>query len=263
MSERLPLEGRGIAITRAEPPGGPLERRLADLGARVLRWCALEIAPPEDPRPLERAAGELERYDWIVFASAHGVVALEKAMGGRSPKDLGERCPRVAAVGPATAAAAVRAGWRVERMPTLWFGAAWLVEAFIEAGDPRGRRVLIPASASTSSELGQGLESLGMYVKVVEAYRPVPLALDAAACRAALEAGEVDAITFTSPSAINGLARALGSTDFTAALTGRIVVSIGPTTTRALTAHGRQPDTEARPSTLDGLVAAVVRALSA
>ncbi len=253
-SPLLPLAGRVVAITRAEPPGGPLERRLAHLGARALRWNAVAIAPPADPGPLTEAGMSLDRYDWVVFTSAHAVAALT-AVALPAPRGL-----RVAAVGPETAAAAERAGWRVERMPAD-FRAAGLVESFRAAGDAPGARVLLPSSALTRPELAHGLSELGAEVTSVEAYRTLPAGLDAAVCRAALAAGEVDAITFTSPSAVAGLEEALGAADFAAALRGRLVVSIGPTTTRALLSHGRAPDAEARPSTLDGLVAALTNAL--
>ncbi len=295
----LPLQELGVAITRAEPPGGPLERRLARLGARVLRWNAVSIAPPADPAPLDRAAASLASYDWVVFASSRAVAALAAAAtapaavtpfvgalaGGAAAGDASppaERLPggptqpfvagqsglhpdhpswpRVAVVGPATAAAAERAGWRVDRLPAE-LSAAGLVESFRSAGDAPGARILLPASAQGRPELAAGLAALGATVAAVEAYRTLPSALDGAACRAALAAGEVDAITFTSPSAVSGLERALGPADFAAALSGRLVVSIGPTTTRALSERGRAPDAEARPSTLDGLVEALIGSL--
>lgn len=269
MSVSLPLAGLGVAVTRAEEPGGPLERRLVKLGARVLRWNAFQIAPPADPGPLAMAAESLASYHWIVFPSAHAVAALAAAAlpgaaSGQKPRvavvDMDLARPRVAALGPATAAAAERAGWRVDRVPAD-FSAAGLVESFRVAGDAAGACVLLPASAQGRPELAEGLAELGAIVTNVEAYRTLPADLDSAACRAVLAAGEVDAITFTSPSAVGSLEFALGAEDFAAALRGRLVVSIGPTTTRALADRGRSPDAEARPSTLDGLVAAVVSSL--
>lgn len=248
------LSGSTIAITRPEPPGGPLERRLLELGARVLRWHSVEIAPPADAGPLCEAAAQLGRYDWIAFASAHAVQALAAATEER-------KGPRVAAVGPGTAEAAREAGFEVERVPAT-FSAAGLVASFRAAGDAPGARILLPASAEGRPELAEGLTALGARVEVVEAYCTLPAALDAATCRAALEAGEVDAITFTSPSAVEAFAAALGVESLARDLARCAVISIGPTTTAALTSAGRAPDAEASPSTLEGVVEVLSRSLA-
>jgi uroporphyrinogen-III synthase len=244
-------------VTRAEEPGGPLSRRLERRGARVLHWQAIEIAPAEDPRPLREAVAALARYDWLVFASAHAVAAVVAALGSPSAAS-----PRVAAVGPETAAAAERAGFRVVHSPAApaRAGAAALLAELAPAGGLAGARVLLPASAIARPELAAGLEALGATVDRVEAYRTRPAPLDAARCRAQLAAGEVDAVLFSSPSAVASLARAFGPPGLAPALAGRRVVSIGPTTSRALRDLGLPPSAEARASTLDGLVAATVRA---
>jgi uroporphyrinogen-III synthase len=103
-----PLAHHGVAITRCEPEGGPLARRLEERGARVVRWAATRLAPPADPRPLERSLGRLTKYDWLVVTSAHGAAAVTARVPAR-PAAL-----RVAAVGPATAAELEAAGWEVD-----------------------------------------------------------------------------------------------------------------------------------------------------
>lgn len=78
------------------------------------------------------------------------------------------------------------------------------------------------------------------------------------ACRAAADAGEVDAFTSTSPSAVESFANAFGASYLGAEPKTCRVISIGPTTSAALAARGRAPDAEARLSTLGGVVGAVV-----
>ncbi len=251
----LPLDGFGVVVTRAEEPGGPLSRRLALQGASVRSWRAIEIAPPEDPQPLARAVAGLHTYDWIVFASAHAVAALATVLGRRSRAGI-----RVGAVGGATAEAARRMGFDVRQVPAQ-FGAAGLLADLRAAGEMAGARVLYPASAITRPELEAGLRELGAAVDRVVAYRTRSAALDAARCRAELAAGAIDVVTFTSPSAVKSVAAALGSADFVSVLKELLLVSIGPTTTRALLDHGLAPSAEARPSTLDGVVAATLAAV--
>ncbi len=251
---RVPLEGLGIAVTRAEAPDGPLSRRLAVLGARVLRWQALEIVPPADREPLAAAVAGLATYDWIVFTSANAITALTGVLAGRLA------APPVLAVGAATAAAAERAGFRVQRVPET-FGAAGLIASLRTSGEVAGARILLPASALAGPELAAELTALGATVDRIVAYRTRPAALDAARCRAQLAAGEVAAITFTSPSAVASLARAFGEENLAFALRGARVVSIGPTTSRAIGDHGLAPTAQAGSSTLDGVVAATIAAL--
>lgn len=251
---KLPLDGLGIAVTRAEALGGPLSRRLAVLGARVLRWQALEIVPPADPEPLAAAVASLATYDWIVFTSANAITALTAVLAGRLI------ATPVLAVGPATAAVAERAGFRVHRVAETC-GAAGLVASLRTSGEVAGARVLLPASALAGPELAAELTTLGAAVDRIVAYRARPTPLDAVRCRAQLAAGEVAAITFTSPSAVASLARTFGEENLAFALRGVRIVSIGPTTSRAIGDHGLEPTAQAAPSTLDGVAAATIAAV--
>jgi uroporphyrinogen-III synthase len=202
-----PLRNLGVAVTRPEERGGQLGQRLERLGARVLHWQAVRIEPPADPAPLAGAIAALQRFDWIVFASAHAVAAVRELLPANASDALAKI--RVAAVGTATAAAAERAGWRVDRVPAD-FGAAGLLEGFKISGDARGLVFCCPAARSAGPSSPRALRALGATVKRVEAYRAVPAELDGKGCRAQLAAGEVDAIAFTSPSAVEAVARALG-----------------------------------------------------
>ena len=252
------LRGVGVVVTRAEPPGGPLEERLTRAGARVLRWSAVAIEPPSDPEPLAVALRALASYRWMVFASARAVESVVTGLAashGFLPANL-----RIAAVGPGTAVAAERAGWAVARMGEP-FSAEGLLASFRTSGEAAGTRVLLPGSQLARPELAEGLTRLGAIVDSVEAYRTVFQAVDSVVCRVQVAAGEVDAVTFASPSAVAGLEHAFGVAMFRFALRGPIVASIGPTTTASLVERGRPPDAEAALSTFDGLVAALAGAI--
>jgi uroporphyrinogen-III synthase len=99
-------------------------------------------------------------------------------------------------------------------------------------------------------------------VTQVEAYRTETGTLDVAECRAWIERGEVGAVTFTSPSAVTELARALGERDFARLLDRAPPVAIGRTTARELAARGRSAAV-AEPSTLAGLALTTFRLLQA
>lgn len=256
MNPGRPLSGLGVVVTRDEPPGGGLAGRLAAAGARVLHWPAMSIAPPADPAPFALAVAGLESFDWLALTSVHAVAAVA---GYRAvlPAAL-----RVAVVGASTAAAARERGWRVDRLPDD-FSSDGLVRAFAAAADAAGSRVLFPASDRADDRLAGGLAGLGAEVVRVEAYRTTlagTAALDGARCLGAVDRGEVDVVTFASPSAVDGCAEALGEAGL-AELLGRTAVAvIGPTTAGALARRGCTADAVAAIATLDGLVIAALAA---
>ena len=68
-----PLFGRTVLITRPEHQSDDLAARLQNLGANVLRQPAIEIGPPTDWTPVDRAIERLPEFDWLVFSSSNGV----------------------------------------------------------------------------------------------------------------------------------------------------------------------------------------------
>lgn len=243
-----------VVITRDEPEGGALERELARLGLRSLHWPVLRIGPPGDSLPFERALANLRAFDWIVFASPRAVQAVVTHTGTKWRATF----PCVAAVGTATARALEEAGWRVD-VVARGATAASLLEAIalrVEAGD----QILLPWSSRALPTLARGLAALGAVVRSVEAYSNTPAALDAPACRRLIRSGSVSAVLFASPSAVDGLSAALGARSFDALLRKAPAIAIGPTTARALAAHGIRA-TIAHPHTLRGLALAARHSL--
>jgi uroporphyrinogen-III synthase len=168
---------------------------------------------------------------------------------------------KVAAVGPSTAAALEESGWTVHRVPIEGRGKG-LVDAFREAGDALDARVFFPASALARPEIPEGLEALGASVHQCMAYQMVYLPLDPSACRAALDKGEVDAVTFASPSAMEGLRRALGSNLFNELARSLPAAAIGPTTAAALRDVGWREVVVGKSPTLEALVDAAAQAVT-
>lgn len=245
-----PLAGTRVVVTRAEGPGGPLSRRLAERGAEVLNWPVLAFEPAEDPTALEEALARLEDYDWILFTSPRAVSAVAER---RARPPVGR--PRVAAVGGSTAECLRSAGWPVE-LEALPASGEGLLRAFEGIGC-NGARMLFPASSIARDTLRRGLEARGATIEQLTAYRTVPVALDTVRCLAALEEGDPPILTFASPSAVSGLAAALRGEQLEALLGRCPAVVIGKTTGRALSATGFSPTLTAASSTLAGLADAV------
>jgi uroporphyrinogen-III synthase len=124
----------------------------------------------------------------------------------------------------------------------------------------RGMRVLFPASSRALPTLAAGLRRLGADVHQIEAYSTDGATLDARSCCSSIDRGEVGAVTFTSPSAVEELERALGSTAFVRLLEGSSPVTLGSTTAHALAARGFS-SVLAQPATFKGLADTTYRLL--
>jgi uroporphyrinogen-III synthase len=256
-----------VAVTRSEEEDGPLTTLLRDLGARVLPWGTVTFAPPEDETPFLKALARIAQYDWICFASPRAVDAVVTRVtypssddeGGTVPGSTQEPFPRVAAVGPITAKALQGAGWPVHRVPEEGGGEA-LVDGFRAAGDTAGRRVLLPASSRARDDIPLGLSSLGASVERVTAYRLVALPLEPDRCRAELDRGEVQVITFASPSALEGLRKGVGAALFERFSKEIPAAAIGPTTHTAVREAGWRYVAVAERTDLAGLARAAVEA---
>ncbi len=242
----LSLKGRRIVITRAAHQAESLAAPLRDFGAEVIFLPVIAIGPPADPRPLREAARRAAEgeYDWIIFTSTNAVEAIAPLL---------PICPRIAAIGPATRRAAEQHGFPVTLTPEQ-YNAESLVESF---GRERleGRRILIPSSAIARDTVPLTLANRGAHVDVVEAYRNV-IPPDAAPRAAEVFRDPLPHwVTFASPSAVNNLIELTGPR---ALQTVKIAV-IGPTTSECALQHGLTVTAEASPSTVEGLVQAIVK----
>ncbi|MEY4772568.1 MAG: hypothetical protein RLZZ346_1823, partial [Cyanobacteriota bacterium] len=129
-----PLQGRLIAVTRAEQQLGEARRLFEQAGATVLDLPALVIGPPDTWGPLDDALAELEDFHWLVVSSANGVDAVEQRLR-RLGSGLAHR-PRglkIAAVGRKTAARLEALGAPADFVPPQ-FVADSLIDHFPVSG---------------------------------------------------------------------------------------------------------------------------------
>jgi uroporphyrinogen-III synthase len=240
------LEGRVILVTRPADQSASLVKELDQLGARAILAPAIEIAPLRSAA-LTRALGDLARgrYDWITLTSRATVDVLGNRLA--SPADLRAK---VAVIGEGTGRAFRTWSGRDADLQPATFTTAGLARAF-----PRGEGRVLCARADIAPEgLEDALAAKGWRADRVDAYRTrMPRALPKEA-RDALEAGVVDAVTFTSASTVRGFVGALGAVRGTPK-----VVCIGPVTAKEARAHGLAVHRVADPHTIEGVVTALVR----
>ncbi len=248
--ESRPLFGRRIVVTRAREQVSGLRSRLEQLGAAVIELPSISV------EPLEVAVPPLGQYEWLVFTSANGVDAFFDR--GLEPKGLDARAlagVRIAVIGPGTSAALARRGLRADLVPERFVAEALL--AAFPAPDRAGARVLLARALAARDVLPDGLTARGFLVDVLPVYRTASATPDPANL-AAVEAGEFDAVTFTSSSTVTNFCAAVSPLPDPMPL----VVSIGPVTSATAVERRLTVGVEAAEHTIDSVIDALVAALS-
>ena len=238
--ERRPLFGTRVLVTRPRPQANALVAALRAAGAESVVLPMLCLLPPRDHGPIDSALGQLGSYDGVVFTSANAVRWFFRRAGARGA-DMADLAAAVFCVGPQTAEAAREAGLVVRAVPERRFDAEGLLATIEKQLPPAGRRFLLPQAEGAREILLAGLLAAGAEVDAVVAYRSAPPDLAPESIRAPLVAGEFQALTFTSPSAVEHF-RALLDEPAVAAAARCWIASIGPVTAEALRDVGLAAD---------------------
>ena len=243
-----------MLVTRPAPQAAGLASLLRAQGAEAVTMPAIELVDV-DPAPIRGAIARLRGggYDDVVFTSVNGVerFAARLREAGGDARSFGGA--RLAAIGPATAAALERRGLRADLVPDVFTSAA-LLEA-LRSGPIAGRRVLLARAAQGAAALSDGLRAAGAAVDDVAVYDVRAARADPAVVER-LRAGEIELVTFTSPSTVQGLVGQVGRE----ALGGVEAAVIGSVTGAAAREAGLAVRIEAKVHTIEGLVEAIVAA---
>jgi uroporphyrinogen-III synthase len=251
------LIGRRIIITRAPEQAGELSRSLQEFGAEVLFLPMVMFLDPEDTEDLDRAIDSLGKFDWLVLTSANAArFFLRRCRALGCWPAAGK--PQIAVVGDATRAAVEAEQLAVAIVPDK-FNSVALAKA-LEA-HVVDKQVLLPRSdrAGDRDELPRRLRGDGADVTEVVAYRTEePDSLDDAT-RDMLLRGDVDAVTFFSPSAFDNFDNALGFEAMRKASSHVAFAAVGPTTAAAIREAGLEVAVEAADATPASLVTGLGR----
>jgi uroporphyrinogen-III synthase len=160
----------------------------------------------------------------------------------------------VAAIGPATAAALTTRGVQPAFVPPEFIG-----ESLAQGLGPlQGKRILLPRAEGARQALPAGLVEQGASVDEIGIYRAATPPGAPAGLRQLAQG--VEAVTFTSPSTVEGfiqLARQAGLDPQNLPGTP-CLACIGPITAAAARREGLRPDIVASRYTADGLVEALI-----
>lgn len=251
------LQARHVLVTGTRAVAEPLIAEFQAHGANAHHVETIIVEPAADRARLDRAISDMRRghYDWLVVTSGNAVDALISVV---PESESGHWPVKVAAIGRKTATRMREIGFSVSIEPEDERGEG-LIRAMTSA-DVSGRRVLCLFGNRARKDIPEALRARGAEVDTVEAYRTVdateihPEILDL------VRAGEVEVMTFASPSSVRAIRRLLAAD--VAALSGACLVAIGPTTASAMTAAQLPVHALASRPSAEGVVEAVRRYFS-
>lgn len=245
------LRGLRILLTRSEEGCRAWARSIERVHGQPVCLPCLRTESLDTPFTRERLRRLLRVAGWVALSSPRGVDSLRR-MVPELPGAVG-----IAAVGPATAAAAQRRLGRVD-ITAPGGEATSLAEALLgrlaaplrsSESAPGVATVVTVAAAGGRRDIEEALRAASVPVERVEVYRTV-WEPEGALARESL-AGCVDVVLLASPSAVRGLVARAEIGPQTA------VITIGPTTSAAAREAGLRVTAESRERSLDGLLEAI------
>lgn len=249
-------------LTRESEGSESLSEGLSRFGIKSLTVPLIEIKSLNDFSNVDRAIREMSQYDWLIFTSANGVEKLldrAKQIGLRQNLDR----VQVASVGPNTTIAVKRFGLQVA-MQAMAFTGEQLAREMASAHSISGKRVLLARAQQAQPDLPQILREAGVRVDELAVYGNEIPAYSGKALRALEKSGWVDGVIFASPSAVRRFAELTGADMMARLSTQRKrfrIVSIGPSTSKAICEIGWEADVEAKEHSVPGILQAIRRDL--
>ncbi|MGB2869992.1 MAG: uroporphyrinogen-III synthase [Bacteroidota bacterium] len=230
----MTLSGITVLLTRDAESNASVAALFEQRGARTLSLPTVELQDPDSWDECDRAIRSIYQYDGVFFTSKNAVerfLRRAKAIDDNSLAVLKKRS--LYAVGEKTESALEEAGLPVTMTPDV--NTAENLTQSLKPEEVSGKRFLFPKSAIARDILPNALRSLNAIVDEVVVYKNVPPSQkNLEGIRDALLHGEVDVVTFFSPSSVRTFHQMMG----TKSLEHSTVAVIGPTTAAAATGLG-------------------------
>lgn len=217
--EKLPLGGTQVLVTREKNKASTLSKKLLEHGAHVIELPAIQTTAMEDRSEFQMAVKEImgQKTDqWIVLTSPTGVEMFFSLLK-EEKIDLRQFLSpalRFAVSGAATAAALKRYGIYADLMPEKFSGKD-LGQAF-QTNVNSNQKLYLFRSELADKELPNYLTKAGFCYKEIPIYHTTSH-MDSEWTESiwdSIEKKEIDYVTFTSASTVNGFVQAIGERDF-------------------------------------------------
>jgi uroporphyrinogen III methyltransferase / synthase len=250
-----PLVGKTVLVTRAAGQASEFNQMLRSRGASVIEMPTIEIVPPTSWQELDKAIDRIDDFDWLMLTSTNAVEYFFERLHHAGKDSRALAGVKIAVVGQKTAKSLQQFGITADFIPPDFVADA-LVANF--PASPAGQRILFPRVETGGREiLVREFIERGATVVEVAAYQsqcpievdPIPLS--------ALQARQIDIITFASSKTVKNFCQLIGSSLPSGWQADLTIASIGPQTSETCRSLLGKVDIEATEYTLPGLVAAL------
>ena len=219
-----PLQGRRILVTRPAAQAAALAQMIAARGGEPICFARLEIAPADDPQPLQQAIARLDDYAMAIFISPNAVLASVAQILAQGPWP---QALQAVAIGPGTAAQLAASGVEEVVVPAQRFDSEALLEMpQLQCAAVSGKKILILRGNGGREELAARLRERGAQVDAVTCYQRLPPG-DANAIVSLLRNNDLDALTISSSEGLRNLLPLLDTESLTR-LQGKPVFVVHP-----------------------------------
>ncbi|MEE1085621.1 MAG: uroporphyrinogen-III C-methyltransferase [Schaedlerella sp.] len=218
-TEKRTLGGKQFLITRPKQNNLELASRLRNSGAQVIEFPTISTIPFRHNHKLKDILNNIKSPEqWLVFSSPVGVRTFFKQL---LELNLDIRCLtkgnsvlKIAAIGSATNKELRKYGLYADLIPSV-FDTRHLGEAIAKEASSKSEILIVRAKAG-SKELIPPLESAGLKVFDIPLYETIYNKNDILCekVKSAFEQNEIDAVTFTSASTVNGFAANFPDLDY-------------------------------------------------
>jgi uroporphyrinogen III methyltransferase/synthase len=255
--ERRPLFGKRILVTRPKSQAPAFSDLIAAAGGEALECPTIEIVPPEDWSPLDRALERLSTYKWLIFTSVNGIAPFMARLMGTQRDVRALAGLKICCIGPRTAEALSAYGLGADMVPDQ-FQAEGILEVLDER-QIRGVRILIPRALVAREILPDQLRARGAIVDVAPVYRAIRPAVATDRLSEQLRTRAIDIISFTSSSTVRNFVEVFSSREEMVRLVGETAIAcIGPITAATAQEVGLKVHVMAGQNTVQSLAEAIV-----
>ncbi len=254
--ENKPLFGKRVLVTRSRSQASVFAEKIEHLGGEPWEFPTIEINPPDDFGPMDRAIEAIGQFDWLILTSVNGVQYFFDRLRFNKKDIRALNGLKICAIGPKTREEIEKYGIFCEFMPE-----EFVAEAIIEglkSEDLAGKKVLLPRADIARKVLPETLQAMGAVVTEVTAYKTVSGDGNTEILKEMLAEKRIHILTFTSSSTVKNFVSKLSEPNLPELLQGTLVACIGPITANTARELGLTVDIEAEEYTIDGMTKAIL-----
>ncbi|ABY45467.1 uroporphyrinogen-III synthase [Bacillus mycoides] len=216
------LAGKTVLITRAQHQAKQMSVAVKERSGIPLEIPLLRMEGTSH-RQIQHIAGQLHSYDWVIFTSKNGVAFFLDSLRKKLPGPI-----KIAAVGVKTKLELEKRGYQVEFVPTAFVAETFAEEFLKELSG--NERILFPKGNLARDVIPVKLREFGVFLDELIVYGTKVNVEKKQELITALKLGEVNIITFTSPSTVDSFVRLLEGTNWREWTKKCTIACIGPIT---------------------------------